>query len=238
MNPQDLLSKLLSNPGASAAAGGFLGGSLSGLLTSKKGRKSAKKLATYGGLAAVGVMAYQAWQRSRGEAPAAPPSQVPSAPGAQAAGAAVGPPPPPALSDVEADAAADARFLPAPEDTGAAESLANHLLQAMISAARADGTLDADEQERIQSQLARAELAAEEKAHLFDLMNQPADPHRIARLARTPEEGAELYLASVLAIEPDHWAEQAYLNTLRDALALSPDLARELEASAAGSRTA
>ena len=65
-------------------------------------------------------------------------------------------------------------------------------------------------------------------------MAQEADPHRIAGLARSPQEASEIYLASVLAIEPDHWAEQAYLEALRKALKIEPELARQLEAAAAG----
>ncbi|MEM9303158.1 MAG: tellurite resistance TerB family protein [Pseudomonadota bacterium] len=220
MDPQKLLNQLLGNPGASAAAGGLAGGALAGLLTSKKGRKKAKKLATYGGFAAVGVMAYKAWQNSK--QPATPPPPNP--------GATVPPPPPPAASVTQA--ATQAAFLPAPGDAAGADLLSRHLLEAMVSAAKSDGTIDAEERQRIETQL--AELPAEEQTELRSLLESDADPHRIASLATTPQEGAELYLASALAIDPDHWAEQAYLNTLRDALQLDPDFARHLEAQARG----
>lgn len=247
MNSKDLLNQLLGGSSAGAAASGFLGGGLAGLMTSRKGRKGLRKAATYGGLAALGVMAYQAWQRSqqatagaRGPGGSTPGASSPiggttdagrsAGPGVDGAAATAGPA---GITEADARAATAAHFLPAPDDEQGADDLTAHLLAAMISAARADGVLDAEEQQHIHSELQQAELTTEEKARLLDLMNRPADPHAIAGLARSKEEGAELYLASVLAIEPDHWAEQAYLRELRRALDLDERLAGELEATAA-----
>lgn len=236
MRSKQLLDQLLGGAGTNAALTGFLGGSLGGLLTSKKGRKGLKKAATYGGLAALGVMAYQAWQRSQaGEGASSPGAAGSRGPG-QAIGNMLSGASGAAPTEDDARAASAARFLPPVEDDQGADDLAAHVVAAMISAARADGVLDAAEQQLIHAQLQEAELDATQKAHLLDLMHQPADPHRIAGLAGSPEEGAELYLASALAIEPDHWAEQAYLRELRNALGLDESLARELEATAAAQR--
>ncbi|MDP2713736.1 tellurite resistance TerB family protein [Rheinheimera sp.] len=77
-------SQLLSGTGNSGLSSGGLGGLLSGkagaalgggalglLLGSKKGRKMGGKILTYGGLAALGVVAYKAysnWQQQQGSA--------------------------------------------------------------------------------------------------------------------------------------------------------------------------
>ena len=54
-----------------------------------------------------------------------------------------------------------------------------------------------------------------------------------AGLAEGPEQAAELYLASCLALDPDHPAEQAYLKALASRLSLPNDLVAHLESEVA-----
>jgi uncharacterized membrane protein YebE (DUF533 family) len=72
----------------SGAAGGALAASaMSLLLGSKKARKATGNLAMYGGLAALGVAAYKAynnWQTTQGGAPQSPPQTIDRLAGAQA----------------------------------------------------------------------------------------------------------------------------------------------------------
>lgn len=91
-------SELLSGQGSkSSAAKGFLsgkggaalaGGALGLLLGSKKGRKVGGKVLTYGGLAALGVVAYKAysnWQQQQNSAAAQPePQTIDQLPAAEA----------------------------------------------------------------------------------------------------------------------------------------------------------
>lgn len=203
MSFNNLLNKIMSNPGSSAAAGGFAGGMLSNMLMRRGGMG---RMVGYGGLAALGVMAYQAYKKNQGDSTqASSPEQV----------------------QQEAQQAA---FLP-PPNSEAEGTLGRHLVEAMISAAKADGNIDSDEHQKITQELNNLELSAEDKAYLFDCMNKPAEPERIAALAGSPQEASELYLASLLAIEDDHWAEQAYLGALKNALKLDDGLAKELEQS-------
>jgi len=65
-NLSDTLSSLISGKGGAALAGGALGL----LLGSKSGRKMGGKVLTYGGLAALGVLAYKAYQHYQQQAPA------------------------------------------------------------------------------------------------------------------------------------------------------------------------
>ena len=50
----------------------------------------------------------------------------------------------------------------------------------------------------------------------------------MASAAATPEQAAELYLASRLAIDPDHPGEKAYLEALAHRLKLPGDLVAHL----------
>ncbi|WP_207888016.1 tellurite resistance TerB family protein [Pseudomonas sp. 30_B] len=77
------LGSLLSGAGGGALAAGALGL----LLGSKKARKMGGKVVTYGGLAALGVLAYKAygdWQQKQASAPRTEPQTVDRLPPAQA----------------------------------------------------------------------------------------------------------------------------------------------------------
>jgi uncharacterized membrane protein YebE (DUF533 family) len=185
---------------------GFLGGAASGglvgLLMGGKKKKGFGGVLSHGGAAALGALAYRAWQNyQQGQAPA-------SAPVATA-------------GDVQA---ADAHFQPAV--TTHAFSLA--LVSAMIGAAKADGHIDADEQRAIFAHVEQAGLDAEAKAFVFDALSQPTDLAAIAAGATTQEQAAELYLATRLAIDVDHPAERAYLDALAHRLKLPPALIEHL----------
>ena len=60
--------------------------------------------------------------------------------------------------------------------------------------------------------------------------SKPLDPADVARAAATPEMAAEMYLASVLMVDEEHFMERAYLEELARQLQLAPALKSELEA--------
>ena len=103
----------------------------------------------------------------------------------------------------------------------------------MIAAANADGHIGPDEQRVIFDQVGQLPLDAEDKAFVFDALAKPPSLQDIADLADGPEQAAELYLASRLAIDPDHPMEQAYLEGLANRLSLPPELVSQLEDQAA-----
>jgi uncharacterized membrane protein YebE (DUF533 family) len=115
----------------------------------------------------------------------------------------------------------------APASDGGAFELV--LVRAMVGAAKADGHIDAAEQKRLFSEVERMGLDSEAKAYVFDLLTKPVDLDAIARCVATPEQGAELYLASRLAIDPDEPAERAYLDALSSRLKLPAELRAHLE---------
>jgi uncharacterized membrane protein YebE (DUF533 family) len=103
------------------------------------------------------------------------------------------------------------------------------LVQAMMAAARADGTMDDAERERIFAEAERLDLDAEGKAEMFRIIDTPADPEAVARLAETDAQKAELYTASALVIGEPGAAERAYLDALAGALDLPPGLKLRLD---------
>lgn len=180
---------------AGLAAGMLLSGGGLGKLTGK-----AVKL---GAVAAVGGLAYSAWQnyqKGQQAQPGAAPSQ-------------------------------DA-FIPAPSDQSGQEELGKSLVRAMIAAAKADGRIDADEKEAIFGKLETMNLSSEEKAWVFDELSTPLDINAVVARADTPEHATEIYAASLVAITADTAAERAYLDTLATKLKLAPALVAEIHKAA------
>ncbi|WP_407496573.1 tellurite resistance TerB family protein [Pseudooceanicola sp. MF1-13] len=196
-------------------AGGAAAGSLVALLLgTKKGRKLGGKALKYGGLAAVGGLAYKAyrdWQTQQPSGQEADPLSLPR---------------PPADSGFDLENDTDA----------SGQDFRLSVMRAMISAAKSDDHIDADEHARIHARIDDLGLGSAEKAAMFDYFAAPADPAAIAGLARTTEQKAEIYLASALAIDPDTAQEQAYLDALSHALDMPQGLRGHLDLEAAAAR--
>ena len=235
MNTRGLLDQLLKSGqemlqqkgagGASSGLGGALGGLLGGgagkagssdlgamlkgagggaalamLLGNKRVRKVGGKVAVYGGLAALGVLAYKAYGNWQAQ---------------QAQQGGVQPVEPQTLDR-----------LPAPQ----AEQHSRAILKALVAAAKADGHVDERERQLIEEELGKLAQDAELQAWLHAELNKPLDPVDVARAATTPEMAAEMYLASVLMVDEEHFMERAYLEELARQLQLAPALKSELEA--------
>ncbi|SIQ17115.1 tellurite resistance TerB family protein [Aquipseudomonas alcaligenes] len=189
------LSTLLKGAGGGALAAGALGL----LLGNKSARKLGGKALTYGGLAALGVIAYKAygnWQEQ------------------QRAGSAQ-----PRIEPQTVDR------LPAPQ----AELHSQAILKALVAAAKADGHVDAKERQLIEEQIGALANDPELLRWLDAELNKPLDPAEVARAASTPEMAAEMYIASVLMVDEEHFMERAYLEELARQLKLEPSLKAELE---------
>lgn len=190
------LGALLKGAGGGALAAGALGL----LLGNKSARKVGSKVITYGGLAALGVIAYKAYgnwqeqQRVNGARPVGEPQTVDRLPAAQA--------------EVHSQA----------------------ILKALVAAAKADGHVDARERQLIEQQIGQLAQDPELVRWLDAELNKPLDPSDVARAASTPEMAAEMYIASVLMVDEEHFMERAYLEELARQLKLEPTLKAELEA--------
>ncbi|NKI60619.1 tellurite resistance TerB family protein [Labrenzia sp. PO1] len=195
----------------SSQGGGLALGSLAGLmLGSKSGRKLGKKAVTYGGLALVAGLAYKAYQGHKANQQNAPRPQYP------------------ADDPIPLEGPRGTAFDPC-EHPGGEHQAAIALLTAMISAAKADGHIDRDEQDRIFDKIDEAGLDSEAKAFLMDELRSPLDLDKVVASATCEETAAEIYAASRLAIDPDHPAEKAYLQMLAARLGLEDGLVQEIE---------
>ncbi len=94
------------------------------------------------------------------------------------------------------------------------------VLRAMVSAAKADGEISEDEIQRIVGRVGADGLTEEERQFLVAELSRPLDLR--ALVAEVPNEmvAAEVYAASLLAIELDTPAEAAYMRQLAQALRL------------------
>ncbi|WBQ10135.1 tellurite resistance TerB family protein [Hyphomonadaceae bacterium ML37] len=205
-----------------AGGGGFAAGLATSMLMGGSGRKFLGKAAKYGAIAAVGGLAYHAWQNHQRNSAA---SAAASAPGAATLA------PTHAIVDYEA-APAGTAFLPAPDDAAAQEALGQALVRAMIAAAKADGKIDPAEKTRIFERLSAMQLDSDAKAFVFDELNAPLDLNAVVAGAATPEMAAEIYAASLVAIECETPAEAAYLKLLAARLGLEASLVAEIHAAA------
>jgi uncharacterized membrane protein YebE (DUF533 family) len=106
------------------------------------------------------------------------------------------------------------------------------LLRAMVAAAKADGHIDGKEQTAIFAKLDELALDNDAKAFVIDELRKPLDIDAVVEGATSPERAVEIYAASVLAIDPDDSAEQAYLAMLASRLKLDPALKASVETEA------
>ena len=195
------LGELLGSGGLggllSGAGGGALAASALGLLLgNKSARKYGGQALTYGGLAALGVLAYKAygnWQANQGTAPQTEPQTIDR--------------------------------VPAPQ----VEQHSQAILKALVAAAKADGHVDERERELIDGELSKLNGDPGLRQLLQAELNKPLDPAEVARAATTPEIAAEMYIASLILVDEEHFMERAYLEELAKQLKLDPGLKLELE---------
>ena len=178
-------------------------GLAAGMLLSGGGLgKMVGNVARVGAVAAVGGLAWSAWQNYQKNQPGTAP------------------------------ASSEDAFVPPAQASYQHEELGKTLVRAMISAAKADGQIDADEKNRIFKRLESMPLSAEEKAFVFDELSSPLDLEAVVARADTPEHAAEIYAASLVAMKPDTPAERTYLEALSFKLKLDPALVAEIHKTA------
>ncbi len=209
---------------ANKIPGGLVGGAVSGglvalLVGNKSARKTLGTAAKYGGAAVLGGLAYKAyknWQMNSNQ-----PSAVAHHPNVQSL-------PQAHIPGFESEALEHSRGV----QTSVRFDFA--IIKAMVASARADGSIDQQEQLKIAEAIDKMNLDASEKNAFMDLFTRPISIDEIICEARTVEQKAELYLASCLAINLDHEAEYAHLSALSRALNLPLGLEHQLRAQARG----
>ena len=205
-----ILDQLMGSGAAGGFAGGLAGGLASSMLTTKKGRKLGKTALKMGGIAALGAMAYGAFQKYNSTQPTTPGLATP----------AEEPPLEPAPED--------SQFLPAQDDSAGMQHLRLTLVRAMIAAARSDGRLDAQESQAIFQRIESLNLPTAERDELVQELNRPVDIDALVQSATSQEVAAEIYLVSLMAIDVDTVEEQSYLAMLAARMGLPRELVQEL----------
>jgi uncharacterized membrane protein YebE (DUF533 family) len=203
-NIDQIVKALQTDQNAQRTAMTGAAGLAAGMLLSGGGLgKLAGNAVKLGALAAVGGLAYNAWQNYQGNQP----------------------------GGARRQSGQDA-FIPQPGDARGQEELGKSLVRAMIAAAKADGRIDSEEKEAIFGRLETMNLSSEEKTWVFDELSSPLDINAVAARADTPEHASEIYAASLVAITADTAAERAYLDALATKLRLDPALVGEIHRAA------
>jgi uncharacterized membrane protein YebE (DUF533 family) len=110
------------------------------------------------------------------------------------------------------------------------ENRSELVLKAMVNAAKADGEIDEGEAHRIVGKLQEAGVDADGQRYVLELMRRPMETETLITAAEGhPNLAAELYAASLMAIEVDTSAEKAYLGKLASGLGLSSEVTRRIE---------
>ncbi len=216
------LGKVLGGGGArgGSAMGGAVGqAAVVAALGMLLRRGGAGRLVKVGGMAALGMMAYKAWQEYQARQA-----------GSSAAAANTG-------------TGMQGKAFTAPRADAPNEAHEQALLAAMIAAAKADGHVDDNERAQIEQALRTSDGQAGDPALLEWLDAQLKQPLNAAAIARPavgdPELASKLYLASVIVAGGGGGGggvsveEQAWLDALARELGLPGELTASLRAQAA-----
>ncbi|MEZ5534487.1 MAG: tellurite resistance TerB family protein [Thiolinea sp.] len=208
-----LLGQLLKSSTAKGLAAGLAGGMATKMISKKTTRKLGKNALKLGGVAAVGALAYTAYKRYNN-------NQAQAGSGTYSATTAA-----PELLP----APQNSPFMPDINDQALSNQHSLTLVRAMIAAARADGQMDMQESQAIFEKIESLGLDEEDRNLLLEEMNHPVNMDTIIQSATSPELAAEIYTASLLAVDVDTAAEKGYLNMLAARLKLPASLVAEIE---------
>jgi uncharacterized membrane protein YebE (DUF533 family) len=112
-----------------------------------------------------------------------------------------------------------------PDEQQSLEHNAQLILRAMINAAKADGQIDETEIKRIVGKLQEMGATDEQQRYVAGIMQQPSETAEItAAVQGNLEMSAQLYAASLLAIEVDTPAEKEYLEDLAARMGLNQQM--------------
>jgi len=213
-------NKILAGLTGSGVLGGVAGGAVAGaVMGNKKVRKHAGTLLQVGGVAALGTLAWKAYQGYKEKQPQAEESDR-----------AISPPKPAALQQTPlAWGDLQEQGFAIDEVDAREESRGVILLQVMIAAACADGHLDSAERERIMSRVAELSLEPAENALIMDALQQPLSLAEVCAKVSCPELAVEVYLSSALAVDRTRTEARLYLGALEHKLQLPAGLATQLE---------
>jgi uncharacterized membrane protein YebE (DUF533 family) len=115
--------------------------------------------------------------------------------------------------------------LKVPETPGEREALeqtAVLVIKGMINAAKSDGEIGLEEMQRIVGKLKESGMDQGTEHWVMAELSKPPDLNAFVAEIPSPEVAAEVYAASLLAIEVDTEAERAYLQEFAERTGLNP----------------
>lgn len=208
----------------SGFAGGAVGGALGSAMMSKKGKKMGKSALKLGALAAVGGVAWKAYQAYSQKNMQAQYSAQAAQPAPQPAPQSQYIPSQPQQSFTYSPASLKQQQFEQVIEDEQSDSGQMLLLRAMITAANADGHIDENERERIYQQVDKLELSVQDKASLFDELRAPLSMQQLVAAVPNSETAIEVYAASALAVDPHASESQSYLSRLASSLMIPSEL--------------
>ena len=108
------------------------------------------------------------------------------------------------------------------------QSLAELTVKAMLNAAKADHRVDREELRRITGKASEDGLTREEQDFIARELEKPMDTAGLIRAVPNQQVAAQIYAASLLAIEVDTDAEQNYMRELASGLNLDNAVTSQL----------
>ena len=194
-------NKILESLTSSPAAKGFLGGVAGSVVTNAlTGKKTGKKLLKYGGMAAVGALAWKAYKDySEKQAQSNQPEQQ------------------------QWNGLEEQNFHNL-DGNNANQEQPLHILKCMVAAAMSDGHIDSNEYRNIIAKADDFGLTGEDKNMVFAEISNPMDIHQVIQSTNSPELAMEVYTASVFAIDENRAEGKQYLHNLATGLQLPPPL--------------
>lgn len=198
---EQLAGSLLGGKNANIGGIGALAGSLLG------GGTGAMKGAVGGGaLAMLGSLAFKAYQNSQQQGSEQP-------------------------MDSKTQLVSGMREPESAEEEKEVQEMTTLMLKAMINAAKADGKIDDDEMNKIVGKAKEDGMSDEEQNFIMEEINKPMDTQGLIAAVTNPQVGAQIYTASLLAIEVDTDEERAYLKELAAGLGLNENIVTYLHSS-------
>jgi uncharacterized membrane protein YebE (DUF533 family) len=93
-------------------------------------------------------------------------------------------------------------------------------VRAMLNAAKADGRIDEQEARRLVGKLQEDGVTEEERNFVLNEMRKPMETDAIVRAVPNQQVAAQIYAASLMAIEVDTDAERRYMQELAGKLGM------------------
>ena len=116
-----------------------------------------------------------------------------------------------------------------PAEEQALRHTAELVIKGMINAAKADGQVSADEIQRVVGKLKEAGMEGDAEAWILAELRKPLDLDAFVAEIPSKEVAAEVYAASLLAVEVDTPQERAYLTDLAKKSGIDGPVAQHIQ---------